>query len=160
MQNSNFEAEERRAGQKAASALTSAVRSVSKSTFNRKSGAAERSRVTSRYRSGHLDRLVLNAPHYSFKNHFGSAKTGTTPPLSRDGANVRSFQRYMGGGRKVQQVNAHRRSGGSVEGHRKGINYKAFNHIANALKSTNALQQLADDLGNNRIVDITSQIDF
>jgi len=135
MQDANFEAKERAAALKAAAGLRAAYRTQIKSTFNRgKSGKLEKSTFTPRFRDGRLDRLVLVSPHYSFKNHFGSTKKGTTP--------------------------AHSRNGHPVKAHTKNRNYNAFNHIALAFKSTNALEQLATDLGENRIVLITSQIQF
>jgi hypothetical protein len=158
--NSNFEAEERKAGNKAAGTLRAAYRTKVNSVFKRKSGALEKSTFSARFKEGWLDRLVLLTPHYSFKEHFGSTKTGNTPSYSRGGAKVRSFQRFMGGGLKTRQVEAHVRGGGSVRAHNKGRNYKARNHIAEALKSTSALEVLATDLGQNRIVLVTSQIDF
>lgn len=160
MENTNFEAQERKAGAKAASQLRAALRTEISSVFNRRSGALSKSTVGARYKDGALDRLVVTTPHYSFKEHFGSSLTGTTPTHARGGANVRSFQRYMGGGLKVRQVAAHQRSGGAVASHVKGRSYESRNHIANALNATNALQELATALGTNRIVDITSQITF
>lgn len=135
MQDLNFEAKERAAGLKAAVSLRAAYRTQINSTFNRgKSGKLEKSTFTPRYREGRLDRIVLSTPHYSFKNHFGSTKKGETKTHSRNGKPVR--------------------------GHSKNRDYKAHNHIALAFKSTNALEQLATDLGENRIVLITSQIQF
>ena len=156
--NSNFEADERKAARKATRALTTSIRSVTKSTFNRVSGDMEESRVASRFRDARLDRLVMTAPHYSFKWHFGSSKSGVTKTQQRSPGDVKSFVRHLNG--KSVQVNAHNRAGGSVSAHVKNINYKGRNHIADALNATNALETLATDLGENRIVDITSQIDF
>lgn len=118
----------------------------------------EASTVSARYRVGRLDRLVMTSPHYSFKAHFGSTKTGSTNALNRGGTNVSQFERHVAG--RSVPVKAHARSGGEVRAHRKGIDYKATNHIADALKSTPALDTLATELGNNRIVKIVSQIDF
>lgn len=134
MQDSNFEAKERAAALKATAALRAAYRTQVTSTFKRKTGKLEKSTFTPRFRTGRLDRIVLNSPHYSFKNHFGSTKKGITP--------------------------AHTRKGKPVKAHSKNRQYKAHNHIAEAFKATNALEQLATDLGQNRIVQITSQIDF
>jgi hypothetical protein len=134
MQIVDIEAKERAAGLKAAAALRAAYRMQIKSTFKRNSGTLEKSNISPRYRQGRLDRLVITSPHYSFKNHFGSTKKGMTP--------------------------VHSRKGKPVKAHSKNRQYKAFNHIALALKATNALEQLATDLGNNRAVLITSQIDF
>lgn len=134
MQDSNFEAKERAAAIKATVALRAAYRSQATSTFKRKSGKLEKSTFSPRYRVGRLDRIVLNSPHYSFKNHFGSTKKGVTP--------------------------AHERKGKPVKSHLKNRTYKGYNHIALALKAANALEQLATDLGQNRAVLITSQIDF
>jgi len=159
MDKSNFQAEERKAGNKAAAALRGAFRSKIQSTFHRRTGAMQdKSTVTPRYRDGVLDRLVLASPRYSFIHHFGSTKTGKTGSLQRDGADVKSFTRHLEG--MVRQVSAHKRSGGFVVAHNKGIDYKSKNHISEALKATNALEVLATELGENRIVNISSQIDF
>ena len=158
MEDFNFEASEKKAGAKAARIITSAVRSTVSSHFERRSGEMEKSRASARYKVGHLDRLVLFSPHYSFKSHFGSTKPGATKANHRKDANVRSFERHYKG--KLQTVAAHHRSGGAVAAHVKGIDYKSTNHIAEALNATNALEQLATDLGVNRIVKITSQIDI
>lgn len=134
MLDSDFEAKERAAASKAASALRAAYRTQITSTFKRGSGKLEKSNFLPRFRTGRLDRLVLTSPHYSFKNHFGSTKKGITP--------------------------THSRKGKPVKGHSKNRTYKGYNHIAEALKATNALEQLATDLGQNRAVLITSQINF
>lgn len=160
MASTSFQAEERKAASRATRALTASFRAKIKSVFDRRSGKLEETNVRSRFRDGGLDRLVVNSPYYSFMNHFGSGKAGNTPTHSRGGANVRSFQRFMGGGLQTRQVQAHSRSGGSVAAHIKGIQYKGHNHIADALQSTNALEQLATDLGENRIVNVVSQIQF
>jgi ABC-type lipoprotein release transport system permease subunit len=156
--NINFDSEEKKAGNKAAAALRSALRAQIKSDFQSRSGAMERSNVTARFKEGNLDRLVMHSPHYSFTEHFGSSLTGTQKQTVRSGSTVRSFQRHIKG--ETSFVQAHTRSGGNVKAFRKNIHYKAKNHIAEALKSTEALNALATELGNNRIVLITSQIDF
>ncbi|MBN8565216.1 MAG: hypothetical protein J0M25_00590 [Flavobacteriales bacterium] len=134
MQDPDFEAKERAAAIKAAAGLRAAYRSQVTSTFKRGTGKLQKSTFSSRFREGRLDRLVLSSPHYSFKNHFGSTKKGITP--------------------------AHTRKGKPVKAHSKNRTYKGYNHIAEALKATNALEQLATDLGQNRAVLITSQINF
>lgn len=149
---------EREAGRKASSALTNSIRSKTKSLFKRRSGDMDLSRFYPRYRDGRLDRLILTSPHYSFKQHFGSAKHGTTPETQRKQTEVAEFTRTIKG--ETQTVKAHIRKATSVKAHDKGINYKAQNHISKALKESNALNQLADDLGENRSVFITSQIEF
>jgi hypothetical protein len=154
----NIEAEERKAGNIAKNALKTSLVTQIKNTFGRRSGELEKSTVNSRMKDGRLDRLVLNMPHYSFKAHFGSSLTGTQKATERKGASVKSFQRHMEG--KVTSVSAYERKGGIVKAFNKNIDYKAHNHIAKALNQTNALEVLATSLGNNRMVLITSQIDF
>lgn len=158
MESINIEAEERKAGNLAKNALKAALISQIKSTFHRRSGTLEKSTVNSRMRDGRLDRLILNSPKYSFTQHFGSSLTGTQKTTERKGASVKSFQRHLEG--MVTPVNAYERQGGIVKAFHKNINYKAQNHIAKALKQTNALDVLATSLGQNRVVLITSQIDF
>lgn len=159
MDNTDFQSNERSAGNKAAAALRGAFRSTIRSNFHRRSGDMEdKSTVTPKYKEGVLDRLSLVSPYYSFTSHFGSTKTGTTGSLQRGDADVKSFTRHVAG--TDVDVKAHKRSGGFVVSHRKGIDYKAKNHISEALKSTNALEVLATELGENRIVNIISQIDF
>lgn len=158
MFNPEFQAQERKAASKARSSLNVALRSSIKRKFKSRTGKMEKSNVTSRFRDGMLDRLVLNSPHYSFKNHFGSSLTGNTPETNRAETNVQAFVRKIKS--KSISIEAHTRRATKVAAHNKGIQYKAYNHIADALKSSNALEQLATDLGNNRIVQIASQIDF
>lgn len=158
MADTYFQGKERAAGLKAASALRVALRAKIKSKFNRRSGDMEKSTVTAKYKEGFLDRLVLDSPHYSFKQHFGSSLSGTTGETSRKQTTVNSFARHVNG--ETVTVKSHTRKATNVVAHIKGIDYKSKNHIAEAFKSTNALQQLANDLGENRIVNITSQIDF
>lgn len=158
MVDSSFLEKERAAGRKASAALRVAFRAKIKSTFNRRSGDMEKSTVTAKYKEGFLDRLVLGSPHYSFKHHFGSSLSGTTGATSRKQSSVNSFSRHVNG--ENVTVKSHTRKATNVVAHIKGIDYKSKNHIAEAFKSTNALQQLATDLGENRIVNITSQIDF
>ena len=104
MQTPNIQSLERKAGSAAASFLRAVFRTSIKSTFKRRTGAMEKSNVSAKYRDGNLDRLVHTAPHYSFKSHFGSTKTGTTPALSRSGASVKSFSRHING--KTVPVNS------------------------------------------------------
>lgn len=158
MENRNIEAEERKAGSKAARELRGALRSEISSVFKRRTGGLDKSNVTARYRDARLDRLVITSPHYSFKEHFGSSLSGNTPGHSRKPGNVKSFQRHLAG--RTIPVAAHTRSGGAVASHNKGRNYESRNHIAKALNTSNALEELATALGNNRIVDITSRITF
>lgn len=155
---SDLLAEERKAGNKAATSLRSSLRSAIKSRFHSRSGAMDKSTFTTKYRDGHLDRLTLMSPHYSFKLHYGSTLHGQTGETNRRETNVREFVRKIKG--KEQKVAAYKRRATTVKAHTKGINYKSYNHIAIALKSTNALEQLATDIGQNRAVEITSQIDF
>lgn len=156
--NLNFESEERKAGRKAATALRNDIRNQIKRSFDRRSGNLEKSTVTSRYKDARLDRLVLNMPRYSFQSHFGSTKTGTQKQTTRKSGEVKAFVRHVQG--KTINISSHTRSGGSVVGFNKKINYKAYNHIARALATTRSLENLATDLGNNRAVLITSQINF
>lgn len=158
MPDQDFFQKERIAGNKAASSLRGSFRSKIKQVFQSRSGAMEKSNVTARYRDGFLDRLILASPKYSFTKHFGSTLSGTTKATDRKEASVNSFVRHING--TTMQVSAHNRKATHVAAHVKGINYKSTNHIAEALKETNALEQLATDLGENRIVDIASQIDF
>lgn len=154
----DFTTKERASGSKASGLLRNSLRSKIKSIFKRRSGDMEKSTVTARYRDGRLDRLVMTSPHYSFKEHFGSAKHGTTPQTQRKETAVKEFQRTVNG--RTETVKSHVRKATTVQAHMKGINYKAKNHIAQALKQTNALDQLANELGDHRAVLITSQIDF
>lgn len=158
MFNPEFQDQERKAASKARSSLNVALRSSIKRKFKSRTGKMEKSNVTSRFRDGMLDRLVLNSPHYSFKSHFGSSLTGNTPETNRAETNVQAFVRKIKS--KSISIEAHSRRATKVAAHNKGIQYKSYNHIADALKSSNALEQLATDLGNNRIVQIASQIDF
>jgi formamidopyrimidine-DNA glycosylase len=154
----NIETEERKAGNIAKNALKASLVTQIKNTFHRRSGELEKSTVNSRMKDGRLDRLTINSPHYSFKQHFGSRLTGTQKATERKQASVKSFQRHLEG--KTSSVSAHTRMGGAVKALNKNIDYKAHNHIAKALNQTNALEVLATSLGNNRMVLITSQIDF
>jgi hypothetical protein len=154
----NIEAEERKAGNIAKNALKTSLVTQIKNTFHRGSGELEKSSVSSRMKEGRLDRLTINSPHYSFKQHFGSSLTGTQKATERKGTSVKSFQRHLEG--KTIPVSAYNRAGGTVKSFNKNIDYKAQNHIAKALNQTNALEVLATSLGNNRMVLITSQIDF
>lgn len=158
MEKVDIEAEERKAGSIARAALKASLLNQIKSTFNRRTGTMEKSTVLARYKGGHLDRLTLNMPRYSFQSHFGSTLAGTQKATERKGTSVKSFQRHLEG--KVSQVSAHDRKGGNVSAMKKNEPYKATNHIAKALNQTNALENLATALGNNRIVLITSQINF
>ncbi|WP_222616889.1 hypothetical protein [Flavobacterium kayseriense] len=158
MENVNIEAEERKAGRIAAAALKASLINQIKNTFNRRTGALEKSTVLARYKSARLDRLVLNSPRYSFQTHFGSSLPGTQKATARKATSVKSFQRHLEG--KVSQVQAHERKGGRVSAMRKNEPYRATNHIAKALNQSNALENLATALGNNRMVLITSQINF
>jgi hypothetical protein len=158
MQDPNFEAKERAAGLKAAAALRGAYRNIVKSTFKRKSGTEEKSNFSPRFREGRLDRIVMQAPHYSFKKHYGSTKTGTNKASKRSAHAVKAHTRQYEG--MVRTVRAHNRRATTVGPYKKNIDYKAYNHIAMALKASNALNQLATELGQNRIISITSQIDF
>lgn len=155
----NIEAEERKAGKIAAAALKASLINQIKITFHRgKTGMMEKSTVLPRYKDARLDRLVLQMPRYSFQQHFGSSLTGTQKETERKGTTVKSFQRHLEG--MVTEVKSHDRRGGSVRAMRKNIKYGAHDHISRALKQTNALENLATALGKNRIVLITSQIDF
>jgi glutamate racemase len=154
----DFIGKEHESGRKASALLTSSIRSKTKSLFKKRSGKMDLSRFSPRYRDGRLDRIVLSAPHYSFKEHFGSALKGTTPVTNRSAGNVKEFKRTVKG--EQQTVKSHIRKAASVKAHIKGINYKAKNHIAQALKETNALTQLATELGEHRAVLIASQITF
>lgn len=159
MQTPNIQSLERKAGSAAANSLRAAFRVSIKTTFKRRSGAMEKSNVSAKYRDGNLDRLVHTAPHYSFKSHFGSTKTGTTPALSRSGASVKSFSRHING--KTVPVNSFSRSGGQVTNHRKGMRYKAYGHLSNAMRAAQpALEKLATELADNRAIIVVSKIDF
>lgn len=158
MPDQDFFQKERTAGNKAASSLRGSFRSKIKQLFQSRSGAMEKSNVTARYRDGFLDRLIIATPKYSFTKHFGSSLSGTTKQTERSASSVNSFVRHING--TTIQISAHERKATHVVAHVKGINYKSTNHISEALRETNALEQLATDLGENRIVDIASQIDF
>jgi hypothetical protein len=154
----DIEAEERKAGSVARAALRSSLLNQIKKTFSKRSGALEKSTVNARYKVGRLDRLVINTPKYSFTQHYGSSKTGTQKETSRKATSVKSFSRFIAG--NTATVKAHDRKGGSVTAFNKNEPYKATDHISRAFKQTNALEVLATSLGQNRITNITSQIDF
>jgi hypothetical protein len=154
----DIESEERKAGSIARAALKASLINQIKRTFHRRTGTLEKSTVNANYKVGRLDRLTLNMPRYSFQQHFGSSLTGTQKETERKGTSVKSFQRHLEG--MVTEVKSHDRRGGSVRAMRKNIKYGAHDHISRALKQTNALENLATALGKNRIVLITSQIDF
>jgi hypothetical protein len=158
MENVNIEAKEREAGSIARVALKASLLNQIKTTFSRRSGDLEKSNVSARYKGGSLDRLAVSMPKYSFQNHFGSTLPGTQKISERKGANVKSFSRHLQG--KTIAVSGYTRSGGSVSAMVKNRKYVVTNHIAKALKQTNALENLATALGNNRAVSITSQINF
>jgi hypothetical protein len=158
MESINIEAEERKAGNIAKNALRASLITQIQSSFHRRSGTMEKSTVNSSMKDGRLDRLALDTPKYSFTQHFGSSLSGTQKPTERKGASVKTFQRHLEG--RISTVSAHVRTGGSVKAFNKKIDYKASNHIAKALRQTNALEVLATSLGENRIVLVTSQINF
>lgn len=157
-ENFDFQAHEKKAGSAAARALSASLKSEINSVFKRRSGAMAKSGVTTRYKDGRLDRLVLNSPHYSFKHHYGSTKSGVTGPSTRKTSAVSPFVRVVNG--QGVFVSAFTRSGGAVSIHDKKINYKSTDHIAKALKKTNALESLATELAENRMVEITSNFNF
>lgn len=154
----NFLEEEKQAANIARKALKASLISEIKRSFNRRSGALEKSNVTSRFKEGRLDRLVINTPKYSFTQHYGSEKSGTQKPTERKGTNVKSFQRHLEG--MVSEVKAHERKGGSVVGFNKNEPYNAHDHLGRALKQNNALETLATSLGQSRATLITSKIRF
>lgn len=154
----NIEAEERKAGNIARLALRQSLLNQIQSTFKRRTGTLEETNVTARFKDARLDRLVLVSPRYSFQQHFGSRLVGTQKTTERKGAAVKSFKRHLKG--KVSQVSGHERKGGFVRAMKKNEPYTATNHIAKALKQTNALEDLATAIGKNRIVLVTSQIEF
>jgi hypothetical protein len=158
MERVDIEAEERKAGSIARAALKASLINQIKRTFHRRTGTLEKSTVNANYKVGRLDRLTLNMPRYSFQQHFGSSLTGTQKETERKGTTVKSFQRHLEG--MVTQVESHDRKGGPVSAMRKNIKYSAHDHISRALKQTPALENLATALGKNRMVLITSQIDF
>lgn len=159
MQNPDITSLEKKAGSAAASSLRAAFRTSIKSTFKRRTGTLEKSNVLPKYIDGNLDRLTLTSPHYSFKNHYGSGKTGVTKNTSRTGGSVKSFSRHIKG--TTVKVNAFSRSGGQVSAHRKGIRYKAYGHLSKAMQNSDTiLEKLATDLGENRAVIVVSKIDF
>lgn len=157
-ENFDFQAHEKKAGSAAARALSASLKSEINSVFKRRSGAMAKSGVTTRYKDGRLDRLVLNSPHYSFKHHYGSTKSGVTGVTLRKATSVSPFVRHLNG--QGVFVSAFNRSGGAVARHNKNIDYKSTDHIAKALKKTNALESLATELAENRMVEITSNFNF
>lgn len=155
-----FESDEKKAANIARAALKSSLINQIKRTFHRgKTGKLlKESNVNSRFVLGRLDRLVLNSPRYSFQSNFGSTKSGFQKSGSRRGGSVKSFVRHLDG--KKIEVHSHDRQGTTVAAFDKNIRYKTRNHISRALKQTKALENLATALGENRIVLISSQIDF
>ena len=158
MEKVDIEAEERKAGSIARLALKASLINQIKSTFDRRSGALEKTTVNAKYKNGSLDRLTISSPKYSFTQHFGSSLTGTQKATERKGTSVKSFERHLEG--LAVQVKSHDRKGTSVRAMRKNEPYKATSHISKALNQTNALENLATAIGKNRIVLVTSQIDF
>lgn len=154
----NIEAEERKAGNIARTALKASLINQIQRTFHRRKGNLLKSTVLARYKDGRLDRLVLNSPKYSFTEHFGSSLSGTQKPTERKATSVKSFQRHLEG--MVTEVKAHERKATSVKGFNKNEPYAARDHLSRALKQTPALENLATALGNHRAVLIASQIDF
>jgi len=160
MATTDFEAEEKKIGTAAGKALTASFQNQIKKMFDRRSGNLEKTNVRPRYKEGRLDRLVISSPKYSFTTHYGSDKKGDTPETTRKSAEVRSFARHLENSVMDHQVKAHTRAGGTVQAHIKGIDYRATNHIAKALKATNALEVLGTQLGNNRAIKILSSFDW
>lgn len=158
MEHKDIGAEEKKAGKAAAAALKAALVNEIKSTFNRRSGKLEKTTVTARYKYDRLDRLVMSSPKYSFTQHFGSQLAGAQKATVRKGTSVKSFSRHIKGG--TAQVRGYDRKGGLVKAMNKNERYKAHNHISRALSKTSALNTLADALGQNRSVLVTSQINF
>jgi hypothetical protein len=158
MERVDIEAEERKAGSIARAALKASLLNQIKNTFQRRSGKLEKSTVNARFKNGSLDRLTISSPKYSFTQHFGSSLTGTQKATQRKSSSVKSFQRHLEG--MLTQVKSHDRKGTSVKAMRKKEPYKATGHISRALNQTNALENLATAIGKNRIVLVTSQIDF
>lgn len=154
----DIEAEERKAGSIARTALKASLLNQIRNTFKKRSGSLEKTNVTARYKSARLDRLTIQSPKYSFTQHYGSTKTGTQKATERKATNVKSFSRFLAG--NTATVKSHDRKGGSVAAFNKNEPYKATDHLSRALKQTNALEVLATSLGQNRITNITSQIDF
>lgn len=160
MENNDFEAHEKKIGSAAARALSASFRNQIKKSFDRRTGALEKTNVRARYKEGRLDRLTINSPKYSFTTHYGSAKKGTTKETNRRSTEVRSFARHLENSVIDHEVKAHSRAGGKVKAHIKGINYRATDHIAKAFRATNALDVLATELGSSRAVKILSQFDW
>ncbi|UOX35328.1 hypothetical protein LXD69_07355 [Flavobacterium sediminilitoris] len=150
---------DRKAGNAAANKLRAAFRTAIKSTFNRRTGKMYKTNVTAKYRSDNLDRLTLTSPRYSFQNHFGSSKTGTTGNTSRSGGQVKSYTRHVNG--KAVTVPSFNRSAATVSSHKKNRQYRKYGHLAIAMRASQpALEQLATDLAENRAVVVISKIDF
>jgi plasmid stabilization system protein ParE len=64
-------AAEKRIGKTAASKLQSELRTVIRLLAEKKSGEAQASRVTPKYKNERLQRIVIQSPHYVFKLHYG-----------------------------------------------------------------------------------------
>ena len=154
----DIEAEERKAGGIARTALKASLLNQIKRTFHKRSGTLLKSTVNARYKEARLDRLTISSPKYSFTQHYGSSKTGTQKATERKATSVKSFQRHLEG--MVTAVKSHERSASSVKAFNKNEPYNAHDHLSRALKQTNALEVLATSLGQNRITNITSQIEF
>lgn len=158
MEKVDIEAAERKAGSIARAALKVSLITQIKKSFHKRTGLLEKSNVSAKYKESRLDRLTINSPVYSFTSHYGSSLTGTQKATTRKPSNVSAFQRHLKG--ETIEVKAHSRSGGSVSAMNKNMKYPMHNHLSRALKETQALEVLATSLGNNRMVLITSQIDF
>ena len=157
-QSINIEAQEKKAAAKARVALKSSIINQIRATFKKRSGNLEKSNATTRFKDARLDRLTIQSPRYSFTQHYGSNKTGSQKATTRSGGEVRSFDRFLNG--KNQSVKSHRRNTTTVKAFNKNEPYRATNHLGKALRQTNALETLATELGENRITNITSQIEF
>lgn len=64
-------AAEKRIGKTAAKKLTSEMRTVIRLSTEKRTGDAELTDVRAKYKNERLQRLVIQAPHYVFKLHYG-----------------------------------------------------------------------------------------
>jgi len=112
---------EKKVGKEAANRLTNSLRGAVRYTTKPKVGLAMKSSASAKYKNNRLQRLVIQAPHYIFKQHYGFEGTKS------NGVQMRLKQTFV---------------------------------IDIALTTSNVLESLADDIGNIRMEEVTTKINF
>lgn len=155
----NWQDKENRSGRKAAALLKNALRSRISQKFKRRSGAMDRTNVSAIFRQGRLDRLAITSPKHSFIQHFGySEPNENVKATTRKPGFVKSY--FRDGVMTGRSVRNYSRKGGFVSHYTRNISNENKDHISDALNSSNILENLASELGENRAVFVTSQINF